>query len=148
MKRVIVNSHNETNIHRDIFAMGLVNDNNNDPVLVSVYEEGHEGGLPHVHVTFKSDKECCVDLTKPCYSKHHDELPKMDATSKKKFIKVMKSTCQGLIRNAQGKTIDEGVTGYQYAVYMWVKAHEHGSYDKFNLAENGLPIMPDYKTYL
>lgn len=31
---------------------------------------------------------------------------------------------------------------------MWVKAHEHGSYDKFNLDENGLPIMPDYKTYL
>lgn len=148
MKRLVVDATNSKKVHQDIFAMALVNENNNDPVLVSVYEGGSEGGLPYVHVTFKTDKMCCVDLTKPCYSKHHDELPHMDANSKKRFIKVMTSYVDRAVKTANGLWISEGITGYHYAVHMWVKAHENGSYDKFNLDENGLPVMPDYKIYL
>lgn len=84
------------------FAMALVNDNNDDTVLVNVYEGGNEGGPPHVHVTFKTDKMRCVDLTKPCYSKHHHELPRMDANSKKKFIKVMAGCVDRSVKNANG----------------------------------------------
>ena len=35
-------------------------------------------------------------------------------------------------------------TGYEAAVTEWVDAFEHGSYDKFKLDDNGVPVMPDY----
>lgn len=35
-------------------------------------------------------------------------------------------------------------TGYERAVDIWVDTFEDGSYDKFTLDDNGVPVMPNY----
>ena len=86
----------------------------------------------------------CISLTKAEYAKHHDNLPKLSGNEKKKFVSVMSSPCNAPLKDANGE-LKEG-NGYQYAVYLWVRAHENGSYEKFNVGEDGLPIMPDYSS--
>ena len=121
--------------------MGKVNKGKDDPVVIMVYE-GEEGGSPHMHIRYDGNKISCVDLTKPRYSKHHDEMRPFTKQAKKEFIKIMKSDCRSPIEDAFGNIVRG--TGYQYAVYLWIAAHENFSYDKFNLDDSGLPIMPDY----
>ena len=54
MKRAVLdNNYIE---HKDVCAMGVVNNNNNDPVIVRVYEGGQEGRSPHVHVVCGKEK--------------------------------------------------------------------------------------------
>lgn len=140
MKRMILKNNYAK--HSDIYAMGVVNNSHDDKVIVKVYEGGKEGRAPHVHVTFDDGNMCCISLTKAEYAKHHDDLPKLHGNDKKKFISVMSSPCNAALEDAHG-VLKKG-NGYQYAVYIWVRSHENGSYEKFNIGDDGLPIMPDY----
>lgn len=109
-------------------------------------EQGNELDSPHVHVYHRSDRE----LSKCSYIKlnaaeylDHGILPGIMLTveAKKQFLEAMSSPSDYYWFNKEEKPIE--LTGHQYAVMVWVETFEE-DYLKFEMDENGLPIMPDY----
>ena len=110
-------------------------------------EQGGEGPVPHVHVYWdksRSPRKCSyVRLDKAEYSDHHKQPSKpLPRQVKKVFLDVMTKEWgrPSVLENGTSVTL----TGYQRAVDVWVDTYESGSYDKFKLDEQGLPVMPNY----
>lgn len=112
-------------------------------------EQRDEGTIPHMHVYHdksRNPQKCSyICLDKAAYSKHH-EVHKLSKKQKELFLQIMQQPCSSALVDASGKATFG--TGYQYVVYTWVNTYCDDSYEGFTLDENGLPIMPDYKTYL
>lgn len=108
--------------------------------------DGNEGEIPHVHVYHdktRNKRKCSVvQLDKAEYSPHHRFNVAMTRDVKRQFVQVMTTTWPGRSILEDGKY--RHATGYEAAVTEWVDAFEHGSYDKFKLDDNGVPVMPDY----
>lgn len=109
-------------------------------------EQRDEGPIPHVHVYWDPERnpEKCsyVRLDKAEYSNHHKDNKPMPRKIKDKFVKLMYSPWKNktMVDN-NGHIVY--LTGYQEAVNIWVDTYED-DYSKFNLDDNGIPIMPDY----
>lgn len=115
-------------------------------IEVVMYDE-NEGQIPHVHVYHDKtkDKRNCsvVRLDKAEYSTHHGEPVKLNKQQKRQFVQVMSTVWpKHFVETSTGV---RPATGYEYCVTTWADAFEHGSYDKFKLDENGVPVMPDYE---
>ena len=108
-------------------------------------EQSNEGPIPHVHVYHdktRNPKKCSyVRLDKAEYSSHHDVL-KLPKNLKQQFIECMHQTWEGRALTLKDRAM-RYATGYEAAVAIWVESYED-DYSKFNLDENGVPIMPDY----
>lgn len=110
-------------------------------------EQLDEGPIPHVHVyhdSSRSKKKCSyIRLDKAEYMPNHNSIP-LTRKVKKQFLELMKSNwgCTQVLENGNVVTL----TGYQRAVEIWCDTFEEGSYDKFELDDNGLPKMPDYSS--
>jgi len=131
-----------------IVAMSVINPQfcRNHTVQVEL-EQRDEGPIPHLHVYHDhtcNPKKCSyVRLDKAEYSPHHPviALPK---NVKQEFIECMsKPWTKQYIASINGDI--QIATGYEAAVSIWVDTYEGGSYSKFNLDENGIPIMPNYE---
>lgn len=124
-----------------ISAMTTINPRLNKRMSIDVVVyDTNEGPVPHVHVFLdktRNPKNCSVvRLDKAEYSTHHSgKLTTMNKKQKREFIDIMKSEWN----DRRGKS-----TGYERAVDIWVDAFEDGSYEKFVMDENGVPVMPDY----
>lgn len=149
MKRLIHSTENTEELEY-IEAMSTINPQlcEQSKILVEV-EERNEGPIPHTHVYHdhtRNPKKCSyIRLDKAEYSDHHDKLsiPLPDKKAKADFIRIMNSDWPKYLC----KTPDGDVrykTGYEAAVDTWVDCYEKGSYDKFNLDDEGQLIMPDY----
>lgn len=132
---------------QDIFAMAIINPDmcQNLAVRVSVKQAG-EGPIPHVHVRWKNGKECCIRLDKAKYSERHKNQPQMPKDVKDSFICIMESERQSRYNSVNVNGIARFATGYEMAVDIWCNTYEHGSYAKFSMDENDMPIMPDYSS--
>lgn len=112
--------------------------------------DNDEGPIPHVHVyldkTRDPSKCAVVRLDRAEYSTHHGEpVVRMNKKQKKEFIKSMASKWNKYaLQNDDGSYYTP--TGYQMCVNIWADAFEDGSYEKFTLDTNGVPVMPDYET--
>ena len=134
---------------RYVRAMATINPQMCDQFGVYVeVEQGGEGPVPHVHVYWdksRSLRKCSyVRLDKAEYSDHHKQPSKpLPRNVKKVFMDVMSKEWPGMYLETNDGTPVRG-TGYQRAVQIWSDTYESGSYDKFKLDENGLPVMPNY----
>lgn len=116
-------------------------------IAVAIYDI-NEGPIPHVHVFFDRTrdkrKSVVIRLDKAEYSHHHgDPTRKLNKKEKEQFVRLMTSKWPNRYVSYQGNPVE--ATGYQYAVDIWVESFEDGSYDKFTLDENGVPVMPNYE---
>lgn len=112
-------------------------------------EQGEETECPHMHVYHRKDRELSrcsyIKLTAAEYL-DHGKLPGivLTAEARKQFLEVMTSPSGFYWINKEGKSIE--LTGYQYAVQTWVDTFEK-DHSKFEMDENGLPVMPDYSKF-
>lgn len=132
---------------QQIVAMALINPQLCKQLTIHVeLEQENEGPIPHLHVYHdrtRNPKKCSyVRLDKPEYSPHHRDAPPLPRKLKNEFIKLMNDTWGNY--EVQTPSGPKFLTGYQRAVDIWVETFEDGDYSKFNLDENGLPIVPDY----
>ena len=132
---------------RYIVAMSIINPQfcKNHSIQIEL-EQSDEGPIPHVHVYHdhtRNPKKCSyVRLDKAEYSEHHPVV-KLPRKAKREFIDCMKSSWgKQYILSIDGDV--RVATGYEAAVNIWVDTYED-DYSKFNLDENGIPIMPDYE---
>lgn len=124
-----------------ISAMSTINPQLNKQLSIDVVVfDNNEGPIPHVHVYLdktRNPNNCAVvrlDCSK--YSSHHGyPVVKMNKKQKREFLHVMKAQWNSRLSSG---------TGYERAVDIWVDAFEDGSYDKFTLNNNGVPVMPNY----
>lgn len=128
---------------QEVSAMSTINPQLNRQLSIDVVVfDNNEGPIPHVHVYLdktRNPNNCAVvRLDCPEYSTHHGyQVVKMNKKQKREFLYVMQSQWNSRLSSG---------TGYERAVDIWVDAFEGGSYDKFTLDDNGVPIMPDYDT--
>lgn len=124
-------------------AMSTINPQLNRQLSIDVVVfDNDEGPIPHVHVYLdktRDPRKCAVvRLDRAEYSTHHGEpVVKMNKNQKREFLRIMKSQWNSRLSSG---------TGYERAVDIWVDAFEDGSYEKFTLDTNGVPVMPDYET--
>lgn len=134
-------------VHRPINCMSKINPSLTENLSIEVIIwDGNEGEIPHVHVYHdktRNKRKCSVvRLNKAEYSSHHKFNIAMPKDVKRQFIQVMTAVWPGRSILEKGKY--RHATGYEAAVIEWVGAFEHGSYEKFRLDDNGVPVMPDY----
>ena len=132
-----------------ISAMALINPRlcKSRTILVEV-EQLDEGPIPHVHVYHdktRDPKRCSyIRLDKAEYLTHHGGskgIP-LPPNLKKEFIEVMDSPWERhIIETTSGL---RPATGYEAAVLIWEDTYEDGSFDKFEVDEEGKLIIPDY----
>ena len=131
-----------------IVAMALINPQLCKQLTIHVELEQEDGGpIPYLqvyHDRTRNPKKCSyVRLDRPEYSPHHKDAPPLTRKLKKEFIKLMNDRWgRERVETLSGTLVT--TTGYQRAVDIWVETFEDGDYSKFNLDENGLPIVPDY----
>lgn len=134
-----------------IEAMSTINPQLCDNCGIRVeIEERNEGPIPHIHVYHdktRDPRKCSyVRLDQAAYSDHHAmPSPKMPPRVKREFIKVMTSEWPKAVKVKSDGTVYRA-TGYEAAVDTWVDCFENGSYDKFNLDDEGNLILIDYST--
>ena len=141
-------SNNDLDDLVDIEAMTIINPQfcKNHTLHVEV-EQSNEGPIPHVHVyhdhTRDSSKCSYVRLDKPEYSLHHHKIVPLPKKIKREFIELMSNIWKKeFIEDNKGNV--RNATGYESAVLTWCDTFEDGDMSKFNLDEDGIPIMPDY----
>lgn len=116
-------------------------------IEVVMYDE-NEGQIPYVHVyhdkTKNKKNRSVVRLDRAEYSSHHGYPVKLNKQQKRQFVQVMSTVWPKHF--VETNTGVRPATGYEYCVVTRANAFEDGSYDKFTLDDNGVPIMPDYDT--
>lgn len=131
-----------------VVAMSIINPMfcRNHSIQIEL-EQSDEGSIPHVHVYHdhtRNPKKCSyIRLDKAKYSTHHDIIP-LPRKARKEFIECMTSDWKKHIVEYSDGITTRTATGYEAAVDIWVETYENGNYGKFNLDNNGIPIMPDY----
>ena len=132
---------------RYLNEMAIINPRKCKNLTIQVeVEQRDEGPIPHLHCYLdktRNPKNCSyIRLDTVGYSEHHKKDNHPLGNKKEEFLDVMNSLCSDYIKGKDGNIVQ--LTGYQSAVKTWSETFEDGSFDKFSVDSNGIPIQLDY----